>query len=282
MLRNLTQDGTPGHYQRITRVDHKEAVKDLCQKVLDTGSTYLKDRTYVNNVSSVFPEKKSTYDGKYIELDFSQNLALRPKDEVQSANYSGKQLALHCPIVNPVNNCHHFHLSDDTNHDSIFVDHVMRDIIDKYNIQNEDLWIQSDNALSQYKSKYSFGLLKKLASEFNLRITRIYGAAGHGKGAIDGMSSSGVKNVFRKDIVTHNVFFNKSEEVVEYLEIKCPHFSYTHLPSDDIIQSRIKNNKSMIIKDCMKQHLMVFTKNEPVLCKEYLCSCSSYLEFNFK
>ena len=77
-------------------------------------------------------------------------------------------------------------------------------------------------------------------------------------------------------------FFNKSEEVVNYLEIKCPHFSYTHLPSDDAVKSRIENNESMIIKDCMKQHLMVFTKNEPVLCKEYLCSCSSYLEFNFK
>ena len=77
-------------------------------------------------------------------------------------------------------------------------------------------------------------------------------------------------------------FFNKSEEVVNYLEIKCPHFSYTHLPSDDVVKSRIENNESMIIKDCMKQHLMVFTKNEPVLCKEYLCPCSSCLEFNFK
>ena len=32
----------------------------------------------------------------------------------------------------------------------------------------------------------------------------------------------------------------------------------------------------------MKQNLMVFTKNEPVLCKEYLCSSSSCLEFIFK
>ena len=119
-----------------------------------------------------------------------------------------------------------------------------------------------------------------MASEFNLQIIRTYGAAGHGKGAIDGMSS--FENVLRKDIVIHNISFNKSEEVVDYLEIKCPHFSYTHLPSDDAVKSRIENNKSMIIKDCMKQHLMVFTKNEPVLCKEYLCSCSSYLEFNFK
>ena len=84
-----------------------------------------------------------------------------------------------------------------------------------------------------------------------------------------------------KDSVTHNVFFNKREEV-NYLEIKCPPFSYTLLPSDDVVKLRIENNKSMIIKDCMKQHLVGFTKNEPVLCREYLCSCSSCLEFNFK
>ena len=238
----------------------------------------------MDNVSSVFPEMKSTYDGKYIELDFSQNLALRPKDEVQSAHFSGKQLTLHYSIVNSVNNGYHFQLSDDTNHDSIFVDHVIRNIIDKYGVCNlkYNLWIQSDNVSSQYKNKYSFGLLNKLASEFNLRIIRTYGAAGHGKGAIDGKSSFGVKNVLRKDIVTHNVFFNKSEKVVDYLEIKCSCFSYTHLPSDDVVKSRIENNESMIIKDCMKQNLMAFTKNEPVLCKEYLCSCSSCLEFNFK
>ena len=129
-------------------------------------------------------------------------------------------------------------------------------------------------------NKYSFGLLNKLASEFNLRIIHTHGAAGHGKGAIDGMSS--FENVLRKDIVIHNVSFNKSEEVVDYVEIKWPHFSYTHLPSDDVVKSKIENIESRIIKDCMKQHLMVFTKSEPVLCKDYLCSCSSCLGFNFK
>ena len=84
------KDGTPGQYQRVTRVNHKEPVKDICQKILDTGNAYLKHRTYVDNVSSVFPEMKSTYDGKYIELDFLQSLALRPKDKVQSAHFSGK------------------------------------------------------------------------------------------------------------------------------------------------------------------------------------------------
>ena len=96
------------------------------------------------------------------------------------------------------------------------------------------------------------------------------------------MSSFGVKNELQKDIVTHNVFFNKSEEVVEYLQIKCPQFSYTHLPSDKVVKLRIENIESLIIKDSMKQHLMVFTANEPVLWREYLCSCTSCLEFNFQ
>ena len=111
---------------------------------------------------------------------------------------------------------------------------------------------------------------------------RTCGAAGHGKGAIDGMSSFGVKNVLRKDIVTHNAFFNKSEKVVDYLEIKCSCFSYTHLPSDNAVKSRIKNNESMIIKDCIKQNLMVFTKMIQY-CVKSICVCAFHgLEFNFK
>ena len=44
---------------------------------------------------------KEAYNGKYTELNFSQNLALRPKGEVQSAHFSEKQVTLHCLIVDP-------------------------------------------------------------------------------------------------------------------------------------------------------------------------------------
>ena len=83
---------------------------------------------------------------------------------------------------------------------------------------------------------------------------------------VQSMVCPAVKNVLRKDIVNHNVFFFLCEEAVDYLEIKRPHFSYTYLPSDDVVKLRIENNESMIIKECMKQHLMVLTKNEPILC----------------
>ena len=58
---------------------------------------------------------------------------------------------------------------------------------------------------------------------------RSYGAAGYGKGTIDAMSSFGVKNVLRRDIVTQDIFFDTSEEIVDYLHIKT--LSSTMLPS---------------------------------------------------
>ena len=155
------EDGTPGEYKRVARVDYHEPIKDIYKKLLETGNAYLKHRTYVDNVSTVFPEMKSAYNRKYIELDFSQNLALRPKHEVQSAHFSGKQFTLHCAIVDPVDHRYHFYLSNDTNNDGVLVDHVIRDIINKYHIENEDLWIQSDNATSQYKNKQFFFSFEK-------------------------------------------------------------------------------------------------------------------------
>ena len=44
---------------------------------------------------------------------------------------------------------------------------------------------------------------------------RTYGAAGHGKGTIDAMSSFGVNNVLRRDIVTQDVFFDTREEIID-------------------------------------------------------------------
>ena len=86
------------------------------------------------------------------------------------------------------------------------------------------------------------------------------------------MSSFGVKNILRKDIVAYDIFFNQSEEVVNYLSIKCPHINYKHLPREAIVRSRIVQNSTKKTPDGMRQHLMDFTPNDPVFCREYLCS----------
>ena len=177
------------------------------EKLRGLSKKYLKHRTYVDNCTSVFPLLKESYSGKFIELDFSRNLSLRPKDDVQSPHFSGKQFTLHCAIIEPAQYRYHYYISDDIKHDTFFVDYVVRDIKAKHNIKDEDFWIQSDNGPSQYKNKHALSLYKKLADDFNLRIIRTYEATGHCKGVIYAMSSFGAKNILRHNIITQDFFF---------------------------------------------------------------------------
>ena len=176
------KDGNDVKYTRTAKVDKKEKVFELVNSLLKNTPRYLKHRSYVDNVNYVLPILKKKFSGKYIELDFSENLALRPKHEVQPAHFSGKQYSLRCAIFRPSNTNFHYHLSDDTKHDAFYVDEVLRDLIQQYDIKNECVVIQFDNAPTQYKNRHAFALIQKLADEFNLRIIRTYGIAGHGKG----------------------------------------------------------------------------------------------------
>ena len=74
----------------------------------------------------------------------------------------GKKFTLHCSVVDPVHSRYRFHLSDDTTLDPVFVDPVLRDIFIKYDIRNQDLWIQSDNAPTKYRNKNAFFFAKSL------------------------------------------------------------------------------------------------------------------------
>lgn len=203
----IGKQGNKVEYTRTTRVDMVKPLSTVFEKLRAMGDKYLKHRTYVDNVTSVFPILRENYEGAFIELDFSQNLNLRPKDEAQSAHFSGNQFTLHCSIVEPSPFHYNYHLSDDTKHDPTFVDFVLRDLVERNGIKIQDLWIQSDNAPSQYKNRFAFQTYQNLAEEFNLRIIRTYGAAGHGKGTIDAMSSFSAKNMLRHDIITKDIFF---------------------------------------------------------------------------
>ena len=195
------KEGNDVQYTRTARVDKKEKVSELVNGLLKNPPCYSKHRPYVDNVNPVIPILKERFNGRYIELDFSENLALRPKHEVKSAHFSGKQHSLHCAIFRPSNANFHYHLSDNTKH-AFYVDKFSGDLIQRYDIKIEDVVIQSYNTPTQDKNRYAFALPQKLADGFNLRIICTYSAACHGKGTIHVMSSFDVKNVLRIDIVT--------------------------------------------------------------------------------
>ena len=55
---------------------------------------------------------------------------MRPKNEVQSAHFSGNQFYLNCAIVEPGEINYEYHLSDDTTHDFLFLQKVVEDIFE--------------------------------------------------------------------------------------------------------------------------------------------------------
>ena len=123
---------------------------------------------------------------------------------------------------------------------------------------------------------------QKLADDFNQRIIRTYGASGHGKGVIDAMSSFGAKNILRQ-YYHSGYIFNESDSIVNYnyLATKKPDYSYPHVPALEVVTKRNAPHTPKEIKDCMKQHMMVFQSNKDVILKEYLCECIPCRKFEF-
>ena len=86
-------------------------------------------------------------------MNFSENIALKTKQEVQEAHFSGKHYTLYCSIFQPGDNKFVHHVSDDTIHNLSFVRQVLKDIFDRWNIRNETTIIKSDKAPARYKKK---------------------------------------------------------------------------------------------------------------------------------
>ena len=285
---SYVKEGVTKTYSRTTRVDKNELVSVIYEKLISDGQGYLRHRSHVDNIESILPLFRESFLGTYIERDFSENISIKPKSEVQAAHFSGKQYALHCSIVvRQGERSYVYHLSDDTGHDAFFVDEVLQDIFRRFEIRDMTIIIKSDNAPTQYKNKWAFHLYQDLANEFNVRIIRLYGAAGHGKGLIDAMSNFGVKSILRRNIVTHDVWFANSDEICSYLreQLRSDKIMDYQVVDPVAVDSKRMNKIGLKIKNCMSKHLFDFKpnpKSTSVLTMEYLCDCKDCLELNFE
>ena len=90
-------------------------------------------------------------------MDYSQNIKLVEKKQVQRAHFSGHQHTLHDSLIQNGNEYMYiYHISDDTNHDSIMTNEIIMSIITNHLmiIASGHLQLRSDNCSTQYKSRY--------------------------------------------------------------------------------------------------------------------------------
>ena len=206
---------------------------------------------------------------------------IKPRFEAQDANFSGKQFILHCVIVQPGQTKYVYHARDDTTHNLFFVYQELTDI--KGDAKNEAVIIKSDNAPTRHKNKYTFHSMQKLSDMCNIRIIRLHGAAGHGKGLIDTVSSFGVKYILCKNVIAFEKWFGNSGEKCSYLTQQYDdQMLYSLVDAESVSFSRHFKD-GITINGCMMECLFVYKPNSKnVLILEYLCDCENYLLLEFQ
>ena len=205
----------------------------------------------------------------------------------QSAHFPGKQFTLHWAIVEQAKFWYRHHISDDTKHDSISVNYFVRDITERRGIKNEDLWIQSGNALSHALAFYQNQPMILVCVSYERTELQVMGKelsmgcwAPESKGLLMRCQSFRVTNILRHDIFTQDIF-KDSESIVNYLAQKKPEFSYTHVSALEVTAKRCEEAKSFEIENCMRQHIMVFETGRNVILKECLYECDPCQRFEF-
>ena len=110
-----------------------------------------------------------------------------------------------------------------------------------------------------------------------------HGTAGHGNGLVDAMGGFGMKGPIRKAVFTEDSHYISAVEIYHYVN---KHFEgddkkhYVLLPEKDISEKR-KIKSSLVLKNCMKFHMMAFHPDGSVQTKVNMCSCAECLQGDF-
>ena len=222
-------------------------------------------------------------------IDYSENINLKPKQEAQSAHFSGCQHTLHCCVHQGGGKINYiYHLSDDTNHDNVMTATVIEDLTINHSggaVDENVIVLRSDNYPTQFKSRFVFAPIRKLAIKYKLKVVWFYGEPGHGKGLVDAMSSFGCKSPLRQMVINHDKWYDTAAEMKMALEEDFKNGSgntYRVVEADKLKIERRRRKESKI-PGCKKMHLICVDVNGLFTTKNVLhVNDKSLFTFNFE
>ena len=100
-VESFTKNDKTKEYSRAARVEIKDKICDIAEKLLQKSGIYLRHRSHVNNISEVFPLIRETFTGKYIELDFSGKLAFEDGHICSKTKFLSRERSLFWKTVYP-------------------------------------------------------------------------------------------------------------------------------------------------------------------------------------
>ena len=236
-------------------------------------------RHYRNSITTF----RENFNAVFIDIDFSENLSIPVHKEPQSLHWQHEQVSVHSAIVKH-HGCKEYHpyLSDDKKHDQKFVKVALSEILETITDQpTADMCIvESDNCASQYKSAEHFYDIQSLSNESNMKIIRVFGVAGHGKGEVDHVGGL-AKVAIRRYVGTGGVVLN-AEDCIHVLQEKfadknSPKFCIKKITEESLRDVR-KNQQFPTVPGSSRFQVMIFTPNSDIFkAAPHMCLCDNCL-----
>lgn len=150
-------------------------------------------------------------------------MTLGIKFEPQSLHWAKNQISVHLGILKcNGNKSYHPYVSDCRVHDQSFVKLVVYKMLENTPIPDDSVVIiESDNCSSQFNSGHHFVDMQELANQFQHKVIRVYGIAGHSKSEVDHVG--GIAKVAVRDEVARGELFTGAREVFAFLQAKFGH-----------------------------------------------------------
>jgi hypothetical protein len=277
------KNGEDGFRLEIVHEDFNlEEIADFIEGILPS---ILHHRNQLRHYWSTINILRDNTQGVFIDIDFSEKLKVPTKEQAQSQHWNEKTVIVHSGIMKYEGvKGYHAYLSDDSYQDQDFVNEVLQKMIEECELQPEQtLVIESDNCSSQYKSCAHFDGLIKLATQHNIRIIRVYGVAGHGKGEVDHVGGL-AKVAIRRETAAGQTLQN-AEEMVECLIEKFgsseyPMYYFKEIKTTDLDEARERSQRTVyhtVDGSSKFQVLVVDPGSNSIKAANRICTCQKCL-----
>lgn len=187
--------------------------------------------------------KTETTDEKIVlQVDFAENFSLKEQDEIQQAHWNSKSLSIFTAFIWSKNENFSFALpSLDATHDKFVVNSALEIILNYVesvlpNVKEINCF--SDGAASQFKQRYHFRNLTKIANERKIDLNWHFFATSHGKGVVDGIGGI-VKRLVWSAILAGEVC-RSAEDFIKIATKKTDKIILVEIKIDEIQKSKIK------------------------------------------
>jgi len=292
------KEGKVIHSKRWKQIQKSARPEDLIDELSDDMKSFTSHQfradfqnTMERNLMDNLPNDQCA-----VVMDFSQNIALQAQDEIESANWTTKQVTLH-----PIHIVRHstnsriqepeiineslILLSDSLAHDAntvfAFTNQLVRHLQDnpgpcKINVIHRF----SDNCAQQYKCKDAFSHIGLLEKEHGIKLIYHFTESGHGKGPSDGLGAA-IKRRLEQMILGGKVINDAYQAYLALVqsppETKSGSQRILYMPAKAM--SRAKPPKQTDIKTVpgtQSYHMVKTLPQDPskLECSDLSCTCS--------